>query len=328
MVGIIEKQSNGRFFAHLAIPRQFRIGPVRIGILVAGAVLAAGQINLVPGVALMTKLYAGAYITHGITAAAPGTGVGVAAVDQAAVVQACLIGRQFKGDFARFVNLEAAKLPIEHIRLRVYRLIFPRIVAVGAGNHVHATIKFRGWIDRQPEGDDLLRRQHRAVRIGALPVEKVFVPGYALAVAAGLADEMAGKQGDVRPEEWLDKIENCPGKKPVEKSWIGKVGNIHRFGPHLRRQATELALKVFLQRVEFGWTQNVPFILQVTFAPIEVRLRLSQPRLGEGIVPGAGAIRRRGRRVVHHDLSFRFVDMPFHHHEHNRSSKRRNLPLP
>src|SRR5690349_12330893 len=73
----------------------------RIGVAISAEVPAARQVDVVPIAALLVaKAHASAHVAHGVSAAAPFTGVGFAAVPGAAVMQARLIGLELQSHHA------------------------------------------------------------------------------------------------------------------------------------------------------------------------------------------------------------------------------------
>ena len=107
-----------------------------------------------------------------------------------------------------------------------------------ARDHLHAAVLFRRRIDGQPDGDDLHRIEH------TLPVVRILVPGDALAVALGFADEVAGEERDVRAEDGLNQVENVVGEQPAEELRVGEVRLVHGLGTLARGEGREDALRL------------------------------------------------------------------------------------
>src|ERR1700744_3123506 len=77
-----------------------------IAVDIAGVIAAAREVEMVIGSAfLVVEARAGADEAHGVAATAQAAGVGFAAVHDAPVVQAGVVGLEFEGDGFRLVAL-------------------------------------------------------------------------------------------------------------------------------------------------------------------------------------------------------------------------------
>lgn len=202
---------------------------------------------------LLVELHLAADVSHGIAAAANITRVGCTAVNDAAVMEAALIGLKFDGDRLAGVALHGLDLIGEYCRAWFEIIVIGEALFAGgvrARYDIHATVFLGRRIDCYPYRDDLHWRDH------TLPVVRILMPRNPLTVALGLADKVTGEQCDVRAKNGLDEIENFVGKEPFEQFRVLEVGNIHRFGSHIGLEVVEDVFEAILQPFKFCLRQD------------------------------------------------------------------------
>lgn len=189
---------------------QFVVGAGRVTIYVTSVIFAAGQVHVMPRADLLVVgAGARAHVAHGIAAATFSAKIRFAAVDDASVVEAALVGVEFDGDHVRHVPLGGLDLVVEDGFAGFEIVVIGEshfAARVRARKDAHAAVFGGGRVDREPHGHDFHGFDHR------LPIMRILMPRDAFAVALGFADEMAGKQGDVWTDDGLDEVHNLVGK--------------------------------------------------------------------------------------------------------------------
>ena len=150
-------------------------------------ITAAPQIDLMPGANfLMVEADPRADVSHGVAAAALGTKVGLAPMDESTIMQTRMVRIEETRHGRGGIKLIPLDLGIEDICGQIDG--FGGGIAIErARDDLHAAILRGGRIDGQPYRDHLHGVEHPA------PVRRIFVPRDPFAVAFRLADEMTRK---------------------------------------------------------------------------------------------------------------------------------------
>ena len=224
-----------------------------VGVGLVCEVAASGEVDLVVLGGLGGEAAGTAHVAHGVAAAADVAGVRLAAMHETGVVEAGVVGLQFAGDGPGFIALGFGDLDREDVAGGIDGIVVGKSFlrfTVGAGDHVHAAVDAGGGIDGEPDGDDLHGIDH------GFPIGGILVPWDAAAVALGLADEVAGEEGDVGAGEGLDEVEDFVGEEPGEKVGIREVGDVHCFRADVGRERGEFCIEVSFETREFFSGEN------------------------------------------------------------------------
>jgi hypothetical protein len=245
---------------------EFFVGSGRVAVDVPSAILAAGEVHVMPRADLLV-VGAGARAdeAHGIAAAALGAEIRFAAVDDATVVEAALVGVEFDGDHLGHITLGGLDLVVED------GLAGLEIVVIGeahfaarvrAGKDAHTAVFGGGRVDREPHGHDFHGLDHR------LPIMRILMPRDAFAVALGFADEVAGKERDVWTDDGLNEVHDLVGKQPLEEFRMLEMGNVHGFGADVGAEVVQNIFEAIFEAEKFGLGENRFTKDVITFAVV------------------------------------------------------------
>ncbi len=245
---------------------EFFVGSGRVAVDVTGVISAAGEVHVMPGADLLVVgAGAGAHIAHRVAAAAFGAEIRFAAVDDAAVVEAALVGVELDGDHVGHVALGRFDLVVEDgfTGLEIVIIRETHFAAgVRAGKDAHAAVFSGGRVDREPHGHDFHGLDHR------LPIMRILMPRDAFAVALGFADEVAGKERDVWADDGLDEVHDLVGKQPFEKLRMLEVGDVHGFGADVGAEVVQNVFEAVFEAEKFGLGENWLAKDVITFAVV------------------------------------------------------------
>ena len=245
---------------------EFFVGSGRVAIDVTGVISAAGEVHVMPGADLfVVGAGARAHKAHRVAAATFGAEIRFAAVDDAPVVEAALIGVEFNGYHVRHVALGGLDLVVEDSFAGFEIIIIGEThfaARVRARKDSHTAVFGGGRVDREPHGHDFHGLDHR------LPIMRILMPRDAFAVAFGFADEVAGKKSDVWADDRLNEVHDLVGKQPLEEFWMLKVRNVHGFGADVGAEVVENVFEAVFETKKFGLRENWFTEDVITFAVV------------------------------------------------------------